>query len=164
MFRRYAKFREMKKRASPKICLAASAGGHLTQLRKTARAWSERSTFWVTTSHMVAKSFDDCKVYAVGECNRQHPFRLLGVLVRCVGIVLRERPDVVISTGAAPGCLMCLLGKLFGAKVIWLDSITNVERLSLSGRLVRPFADLFLVQWPELAERYPNAEYIGAVI
>ncbi len=154
----------MKKRVSPKICLAASAGGHLTQLRKITQAWSERSTFWVTTGDMVARSFDNRKVYAVGECNRKHPFRLLEVLARCVIIILRERPDIVISTGAAPGCLMCLLGKLLGAKVIWVDSITNVERLSLSGRLVRPFADLFLVQWPELAKRYPNAEYIGAVI
>lgn len=133
-------------------------------MRKMAGAWSDRSAFWVTTSRMMASSFDNSKVYAVGECNRQHPFRLLGVFVRCVVIVVRERPDIVISTGAAPGCLMCLLGKLLGAKVIWLDSITNVERLSLSGRLIRPFADLFLVQWPELAKRYPKAEYIGAVI
>jgi UDP-N-acetylglucosamine:LPS N-acetylglucosamine transferase len=154
----------MKKPVSTKICLAASAGGHLTQLRKIAHAWSMRPAFWVTTGDMVANSFDDSKVYAVGECNRQHPFRLLAVLVRCAAITLRERPDIIISTGAAPGCIMCLLGKLLGARVIWLDSITNVERLSLSGRLVRPFADLFLVQWPELAKRYRNAEYTGAVI
>lgn len=100
----------------------------------------------------------------VGECNRRHPFRLLGVFIRCLVIVLRERPDIVISTGAAPGCLMCFLGKLSGAKVVWLDSITNVEQLSLSGRLIRPFADLFLVQWPDLARRYSNVEYVGAVI
>jgi UDP-N-acetylglucosamine:LPS N-acetylglucosamine transferase len=154
----------MKKPVSAKICLAASAGGHLTQLRKIAPAWSTQSAFWVTTGDMVANSLDNSRVYAVGECNRKHPFRLLAVLARCAAILLRERPDIIISTGAAPGCIMCLLGKLLSAKIIWLDSITNVERLSLSGRLVRPFADLFLVQWPELAKRYPNAEYIGAVI
>lgn len=154
----------MKKSVSAKICLAASAGGHLTQLRKIAQAWSARPAFWVTTGDMVANSLDDSKVYAVGECNRQHPFRLLTVLARCAAITLRERPDIIISTGAAPGCIMCLLGKLLGARIIWLDSITNVDRLSLSGWLVRPFADLFLVQWPELAKRYPKAEYIGAVI
>ena len=67
------------------------------------------------------------------------------VLLRCIGIVFKERPDVVISTGAAAGCILCLLGKMRGAKVIWIDSITNVERISLSGRMVRHVADLFLV-------------------
>ncbi len=148
-----------------KVCLAASSGGHLSQLRKIAAAWSERSVFWVTTVDIVTRSLgDDTRVYAVGECNREHLLRLVSVLFRCIYIVLKERPDVVISTGAAPGCLMCLLGRLGGAKIVWLDSITNVERISLSGRLTRPFAHLFLVQWPDLAERYPGVEYVGAVI
>jgi UDP-N-acetylglucosamine:LPS N-acetylglucosamine transferase len=152
-------------RKNPRVCLAASAGGHLSQLRKVAKAWSGFSTFWVTTGHMVSGSLgENSKVYAVGECNRDHPLRVIAVLSRCIVIALKERPDIVISTGAAHACLMCLLCKLMGAKIIWLDSITNVERLSLSGRIIRRFADLLLVQWPELAEKYPNAEYVGAVI
>jgi UDP-N-acetylglucosamine:LPS N-acetylglucosamine transferase len=79
-------------------------------------------------------------------------------------VIFKERPDVVISTGAAAGCLVCFLSKLFGAKVVWVDSITNVERISLSGRMVRYISDLFLVQWPELARQYSNVEYVGAVI
>jgi UDP-N-acetylglucosamine:LPS N-acetylglucosamine transferase len=126
-----------------KVCLAASAGGHLSQLRKLG---------------------ESSKVYVVGECNREHPLRVVRVLWRCVQVIRRERPDVVISTGAAPACLVALLGRLWGARLVWVDSITNVERLSLSGRLVRPFADLFLVQWPDLAERYRGAEYRGPVI
>lgn len=148
-----------------RIGLVASSGGHLTQLRKVAFAWDGCSVFWVTTTPVVGGSLGQgTRVHVVGECNRQHLFRVIRVFFRCVRIVLRERPDVIISTGAASGCLMCLLGKLRGAKVVWLDSITNVDRPSLSGRLVRPFADLFLVQWPELAKEYPNAEYVGAVI
>lgn len=60
--------------------------------------------------------------------------------------------------------MAALIGHLVGARVIWLDSITNVRRLSLSGRLIRPFADLFLVQWPALARKYRGVEYVGAVI
>jgi UDP-N-acetylglucosamine:LPS N-acetylglucosamine transferase len=86
------------------------------------------------------------------------------VLWRSFKIIYRERPDVVISTGATVGCVVCFLGKLFSAKVIWIDSITNVERISLSGRMVRYIADLFLVQWPEFTKQYDNIEYIGAVI
>jgi len=85
-------------------------------------------------------------------------------LLRCIRIAFRERPDVVISTGAAAGCMLCLLGKMLGAKIVWIDSITNVERISLSGRMVRYVADLFLVQWPELADRYKKVEYVGAVV
>ncbi len=76
----------------------------------------------------------------------------------------RERPDVVFSTGALPGCLACLAGKLFGARIIWLDSFTNTEKPSLSGRIIKPFADLFLVQWPELTEKHPGTEYTGSVL
>ncbi|MCK5269829.1 MAG: hypothetical protein KAJ46_03555 [Sedimentisphaerales bacterium] len=148
-----------------KICLAASAGGHLSQLLKLAGSWAGRDVFSVTTTEVVRNRLGVFgKVYVVGECNREHPLRVIRVLVRCIKVVFRERPDVIISTGAAAGCMVCFLGKLLGAKVIWIDSITNVEKISLSGRMVRYIADLFLVQWPELVERYKNVEYAGAVI
>jgi len=89
---------------------------------------------------------------------------LMAVLLKSAKVIVTEKPDVVISTGAAAGCMVCFLGKIIGAKVIWIDSITNVERISLSGRMIRHIADLFLVQWPELAEQYSNVEYVGAVI
>jgi UDP-N-acetylglucosamine:LPS N-acetylglucosamine transferase len=104
------------------------------------------------------------KVYVVGECNRENPLKVAQVLARCIRVICRERPDVVISSGAAVGCIACFLGKLVGARIVWIDSITNIRTLSLSGRLVRRVADLFLVQWPELAEQYASAEYVGAVI
>lgn len=148
-----------------RICLAASAGGHMTQLLKLTECWNGYETFCVTTTEVLRNKLSKYgRVYIVGECNRQHPVRVFAVLVRCIRIVFRERPDVVISTGAAAGCLLCMLCKMLGAKIVWLDSITNVERISLSGRMVRYIADLFLVQWPELTERYKRVEYIGAVI
>ena len=151
--------------ASLRIGLVASAGGHLNELLKATQGCINDNTFAVTTSATVNGALGRVgRIYTVGECNRQHPFRVMVLLLRCVWIVLLQRPDVIISTGAAVGCVMCLLAKLTGARVVWLDSITNVERLSLSGRLVRPFADLFLVQWPELAQGYRGVEYVGAVI
>jgi len=149
----------------PKIALAASAGGHLTQLLKVADCVKGRDVFVVTTSDAVRRTLAGMgNVYVVGECNRQHLLRVVAVLFRCIRIVLRERPDVVISTGAAHACILCFLGKMLGAKIVWMDSITNVDRISLSGRMVRRISDLFLVQWPELAERYRGVEYIGSVI
>ena len=147
------------------LCLAASAGGHMSQLLKLSSSFEGWDVFYVTTTEVLRRELEDSgKVYVVGESNHQHPVRVLRVFLNCIKTVFTEKFDVVISTGAAAGCLMCFLGKLKGAKVVWIDSITNVEKLSLSGRMVRYIADLFLVQWPELVERYSNVEYVGAVV
>lgn len=148
-----------------RIGLVASAGGHLDELLKIARACMGPETFAVTTSAVAHGAFGETvRTYTVGECNRQHPLRVARLIVQCIRILYREQPDVIVSTGAAVGCVMCLLAKALGAKVVWLDSITNVERPSLSGRLVRPFADLFLVQWPELVQGHQRTEYAGVVL
>jgi UDP-N-acetylglucosamine:LPS N-acetylglucosamine transferase len=148
-----------------RICIAASAGGHISQLLKLSQCWYGHKTFCVTTTKVVEDQISKYgSVYIVGECNYQHPLRVLATLTRCFKVVIRERPDIVISTGATAGCIMCFLGKFFGAKVVWIDSITNVNRISLSGRLVRPIADLFLVQWPHLVQKHGNIEFAGTVI
>lgn len=137
----------------------------MNELLKLADSWRGYDTFCVTTVDVVRERLQTYgNVYVVGECNREHLFRVILALVRCIKVILRERPDVVISTGAAAGCIVCFLSKILGAKIVWFDSITNVERISLSGRMVRYIADLFLVQWKELAEQYNNVEYLGTVI
>ena len=148
-----------------KICLVASAGGHLSQLLKIVQAVNGYQAFVVTTSEAVRENLTRFgQVHVVGECNRQHGLRVVRVVLTCWRILRRERPDVVLSTGAAPGCVCCFLGKLMGAKIIWVDSITNVGRLSLSGWLVRYIADLFIVQWAELAQKYRGTEYVGTIV
>jgi len=148
-----------------KICVAASAGGHLSQVLRLADAYRRHPHFFVTTSAMARGQLGDgVQVYVVHEANRSNPFKLLGVVRDVLRIVATERPDVVISTGAAPGCLCCLIGKLFGARVIWIDSLANVERMSLSGRIVARVANLLLVQWEDLTKRYRRAQYAGSVL
>ena len=148
-----------------KICLAASSGGHLSQLLKLSESWKGHETFCVTTTEVVRDRLGKFgAVYVAGECNHQHPIQVIKVMVRCIKVIFKEKPHVVISTGAAAGCMVCFLSKIIGAKVVWIDSITNIEKMSLSGRMVRYIADLLLVQWPELAEKYKSVEYVGAVI
>jgi UDP-N-acetylglucosamine:LPS N-acetylglucosamine transferase len=155
----------MKSQRPIKICIAASAGGHLSQLLKLSKSWQKYDVFYVSTVNSVTQKLRELgRFYITGECNREHPIRSLLVLRNCIRIILKEKPDVIISTGAAPPCLLCLVGKLAHAKIVWIDSIANVEHLSLSGRIIRPFADLILAQWSELAVRYNNVEHIGAVI
>jgi hypothetical protein len=88
---------------------------------------------------------------------------LVRLAIRLFVVMVRVRPDFVISTGAAPGLLALAIGKLFGARTIWLDSLANVDELSRSGRLARRFADLWLTQWPHLATP-DGPEYAGAVL
>ena len=148
-----------------RVCLAASAGGHASALIKLQRSWEGMDCFAVTTSEVVKKQFAKYgRVYVVDESNRQHPVRVLRALIRCAKITFRERPTVILSTGAAVGCMMALLGKLTGARIAWIDSIANTEHLSLSGRLVRPFADLVLTQWPEVAQHHKGVEYVGHIL
>jgi UDP-N-acetylglucosamine:LPS N-acetylglucosamine transferase len=148
-----------------KLCLAASAGGHLSQMLAVADAYQGCQAFCVTSLEVGADKLRRFgPTHVVGECNRNQPLRTLGVTWKCLSLILRERPDVVFSTGAAPGLLLCIFGRMLGARVVWMDSIANSLKLSLSGRLVRPFAHLVLSQWPEVAARYPGVEYAGEVI
>ncbi len=148
-----------------KICLAASAGGHLTQLLRLRHVWEKRNHFYITTNkNAIGHPAINAKVYLVGWGNRNHPLLITKILLQCAWIILKERPDVLISTGAASGCILAILTKLTGGKVIWIDTISHVNYLTLSGRIIRPFADMFLVQWPELVDKYPKAIYKGALI
>jgi len=143
-----------------KICIAASAGGHLSQLLKISDCWKGHETFCVTTSDLVVSELQAYgKVYIVPECNRRHPLQVTKALICCLKTILQERPQIIISTGAAVGCIECVLGWLAGAKIIWIDSIANVKNLSLSGRIIRYIAGVFIVQWPELAEKYKKARF-----
>ena len=83
--------------------------------------------------------------------------------VRVLWLFLRLRPAVVISTGAAPGYFAIRFGKLLGARTIWVDSIANVEQISMTGELVRKYSDLWLTQWPHLA-REGGPHCLGSVL
>lgn len=148
--------------------MGASAGGHMSQLLRlleVSESWPQKPSFYVTTMNILAgKLAGKGKFYVIGECNRRHPLKAVMVLFRSLRVVITERPDVVITTGAMPLAILCLCAKIFGAKVIWVDSVANIKRFSLSGRLIRPVADLFLTQWSELAEQYDNVEYAGTIV
>ena len=137
----------------------------LLKLLEHSESWPCKPDFYVTTKPELGKMLEKrARTYVIGECNRQHPLRALMVLIRSLVLVVKERPTIVITTGSFPLALVCFSSKLLGAKVVWIDSIANIERLSMSGRFVRCFADLFLTQWPECASNYKNVEYVGALL
>jgi hypothetical protein len=135
----------------------ASGGGHWIQLSRVVSAFAGCDTAFVTTLSGYREQVRPARFYVVRDANLRRKVSLLIMAVHLLAIVVRERPDVIISTGAAPGYFGIRIGKLFGARTIWLDSMANSEQLSVSGRKIKRHADLWLTQWPHLAQ--PDGPY-----
>jgi UDP-N-acetylglucosamine:LPS N-acetylglucosamine transferase len=103
------------------------------------------------------------RFYRVNDATRWNKLGLVLLALSLAWIILKERPSVVVSTGAAPGYFAMLLGRWFGAKTIWIDSMANIEDLSMSGARAGRFADLWLTQWPHLAKA-EGPYYGGSVL
>jgi UDP-N-acetylglucosamine:LPS N-acetylglucosamine transferase len=146
-----------------KVLAVASGGGHWVQLLRMAAAFEGQNVVYATTMESYRWQAGDAPFYVVRDASRSNKLGLLRLAFQLLRVIWRERPDVVISTGAAPGYLALRLGKLFGASTVWVDSMANVERLSLSGERAGRHADLWLTQWPHLA-RTDGPCFEGAVI
>lgn len=146
-----------------RILAVASGGGHWIQLMRLRPAMARHDLAFVTVDSGYREQAAPARFYTVCDGSQWTKLRLLCMAAKMAWIVLRERPDVVVSTGAAPGYFALRFGKWVGARTIWLDSIANVERLSLSGKLVRPYADLWLTQWEHLA-LHDGPEFAGSVV
>ena len=137
----------------------------LLKLLEASDKWPLRPSFYITTLQELAEKLEMLgPTYVIGECNRLHPLKSVIVFLKSFVIVYKERPDVIITTGALPLALVCLSAKLLGAKIVWIDSIANIEKLSMSGAMVRHFADMFITQWPELTKKYKNTEFAGTLL
>lgn len=80
-----------------------------------------------------------------------------------VRVLRKERPDLIVSSGAAVAVPFFLVGKLFGAKTVYVEVFDRVDAPTLTGRLVRRITDLFVVQWPEMEAVYPGSVNLGSV-
>ncbi|HEX4692748.1 MAG TPA: hypothetical protein VH276_18755 [Solirubrobacteraceae bacterium] len=147
---------------SKRILAVASGGGHWAQLRRLRPAFDGHDVAYLTTDEGHRPEVGTARFYAVRDGNRTSKLALLASAVQIGCVLLRERPDVVISTGAAPGYLAIRGAKLLGARTVWIDSVANVDELSLSGRLASEKADLCLTQWPHLADGLVG--YKGSVL
>ena len=154
----------MDKSRQHRILAVASAGGHWVQLGRISEAFADSDTLYVTTTAGETAPSGDRPVVKIADGSRKEPFRLLLTGMQLAILMLRFRPDAIITTGAAPGYVALRLGKLRGCRTVWLDSIANAEEISMSGRLARPYADLWLTQWDKLASTTPGLEYWGQVL
>lgn len=146
-----------------RVLAVASGGGHWVQLLRLRPAFADCELSFVTVQSDYAAEVAGAAFHVVPDATRWDRWKLLRMAMQTAWIVLRVRPDVVITTGAAPGVIALRMGKWLGARTIWLDSVANVEAMSLSGQRVRRFADLWLTQWEHLAGP-DGPTYFGAVL
>ncbi len=148
--------------ARPKKVLAvASAGGHWVQLLRLRPALTNATVIYATTNRGLKHQVSDAPFHVVRDANRWDKWGMLVMLFQVCWLVLRVRPDVVITTGAAPGYFAIRFGRMLGAKTLWLDSIANSEELSHSGKLAGKVAHAWLTQWPELASSATSVDESG---
>jgi UDP-N-acetylglucosamine:LPS N-acetylglucosamine transferase len=147
----------------PVVLAAASGGGHWRQLRRLSAAFEDCDRVWATVFDEEAPDTEGDPVHRLPEVSRWTVGRMPWHFVRAWSLIGRVRPDVVVSTGALPGLLVLVAARLRGVSTVWIDSLANVERMSMSGRLARRFAGLWLTQWAHLA-RDGGPRYHGTVV
>ena len=149
----------------PKVLAISSSGGHWVQLMRLKPAFDDLDVFYVSLDPSSASDVPDRRYYTIRNASRKEKWGFAVVLFQLLRILLKERPQVIITTGSAPAFIALTLGKkLLGARTIWIDSIANVEEVSTSGRQARKVADVWPTQWPHLAEDADGPAFWGAVL
>jgi hypothetical protein len=147
----------------PTLLAVASGGGHWVQLLRIIPAFEDCDVAFVTVHESYREQVPNFRFYAINDASRWNKLGLIKTACNLACIIWKEKPDFLVSTGAAPGYIAMRLGRMMGARTIWLDSMANVDELSMSGRKIGRYADLWLTQWPHLA-RPEGPHYAGSVL
>ena len=135
-----------------RILAVASGGGHWIELLRLLPSLGGCDVAFATTNPGLQRDVGNARFYLITDATRWNKLGIVLLAIRLAHVLVRERPDVIISTGAAPGYVAVRLGALLGAQTIWIDSIANVDELSLSGQMAGRHANLWLTQWPHLSK------------
>jgi UDP-N-acetylglucosamine:LPS N-acetylglucosamine transferase len=146
-----------------KVLAISSGGGHWVELLRLRPAFDGHFMVFVTVDETYRAHVGSAPLRVVPDTTRWDRLGMLRCAAQVLRVLLEERPDVVVSTGALPGFFGVVLGRALGARTIWVDSLANVDELSMSGQKVGRFADLWLTQWPELA-RPGGPRFAGSVL
>lgn len=145
-----------------KVMAVASIGGHWVQLLRIARPLEENYEItYVSTHEKCATMVEGQRFFQTSDFSRTDAWKLIPSFFKAFRLVWREKPSAIVTTGAAPGLVFLLVGKLLGRRTIWIDSIANAEHLSASGRIASRFASRTYTQWEDLATG--KIQYAGNV-
>lgn len=152
-----------------KVMFVSSSGGHLSELLKLQSLFKTYDYMIVTEETQTTNKLKEkYNVKYLKYGSRQYIFSYFFIfiynLLKSIGLVLMFNPRVIVTTGAHTGGIVCFIAKLFGKKVVYIESMAKVNTLSMTGKFMYLFADKFFVQWEELEEKYKKAEYLGRLI
>lgn len=151
-----------------KICFTASSGGHLEEISQLKNIAKRYTNFLITENVEKIEENKNIfeKEYLLPQINRKEFLffiKFIYIFIKAFFILKREKPNYIISTGALCTYPICLIGKVIGAKIIYVESFARCETLSLTGKLMKNVADMFIVQWDTVLKCFPNAIYGGGI-
>ncbi len=151
-----------------KVLFVASTGGHLKELMQL------EDMFFNYDFNLITEKTDsnlylkdkynnrvDFLVYGTKDHLLTYPFKLLYNCFKSLWLYLKIHPDYIITTGVHTSAALCCLGKIFGSKIIYIETFANISSKTVTGKYLYPVSDLFIVQWKSLLKLYPNAVYGG---
>ena len=156
----------MKNKKKVKICFAASTGGHYEQLLMLKPLMEKNDSFILTEKTLYNVEVQNIKTYYLKQVNRKEKsfiFKMIYNSILSLKIYLNEKPNYIICTGVLAMIPMCILVKLIGGKLIYIESFAKVTSPTQTGKLLYRFADKFYVQWESMLKIYPNAIYLGGI-
>lgn len=147
-----------------KVCLVGSSGGHLAHLYMLKDFWKDKDRFWVTFDKEDARSIlENEKVIPCYYPTNRNIKNLIKNTFLAIRVLLKEKPDLIISSGAAVAVPFFYIGKILGAKLIYIEVFDRIDKPTVTGKLVYPIADKFIVQWEEQKKVYPKAINLGSI-
>ena len=147
-----------------KVCLVGSSGGHLTHLYMLKPFWQNKDCFWVTFDKEDARSkLKHEKMYGCYYPTNRSLKALIKNTFLAIKVLRNEKPDVIISSGAAVAVPFFYIGKLMGCKLVYIEVFDRFDKPTVTGKLVYPIVDKFIVQWEEQKKVYPKAINLGSI-
>ena len=147
-----------------KVALVGSSGGHLTHFYMLKPFWQDKERFWVTFDKQDAQSIlKDEKMYPCHYPTNRNIKNLIKNTILAWKVLRKEKPDLIISSGAAVAVPFFYLGKLFGAKLIYIEVFDRIDKPTMTGKMVYPIVDKFIVEWEEMKKVYPKAINLGSI-
>lgn len=147
-----------------KICFISSSGGHLDEIMMLKSLSNYYNTYLVTEN--VGNIDAESKSYYIPQINRKELsfiYKFIIVCFKSLFIYIKEKPDIIISTGALSVIPTFIIGKLFRKKLIFIESFANIETPTLTGKLLYQISDVFIIQWEGLKKYYPDAIFLGSI-
>ena len=147
-----------------KICFVGSSGGHLAHLYMLKPFWKDKDRFWAAFDKEDARSLlTGEKVYPVYYPSNRSIKALIINTYLAIKILRKEKPDLIISSGAAPAIPFFWIGKLTGAKTVYIEVLDRIDKPTIAGKLCYPVTDKFIVEWEEMKKVYPKAINLGSI-